>query len=202
MKNYFAAFLFLVSFASSCAHGYLDSSNKDWKKRQIFEKSQFGRSDTTLHKEKGFYFFEPFLDRFKSLDSQFIERGLDSYYHWKKGYTPLYIDDWTVIPDDLITPLGLVKVRWVKENNSYDKSISIVTQNFSCRQLTESNTCFKVDLILDFPRKFVKREYFDRLLTWDITAVANGNYRLKLYWQNGSLLSPVFTIQHSAALSP
>lgn len=202
MKNHFAVFLFLISLAYSHAHAYLNSSPKDWKQRQIFEKSHFGRSETTPHRDKGFYFFEPFLDRFKFLDSQFIERGSDSYYHWKKGYVALDIDDWTVIPDDLVSPSGLVKVRWVKENNIYDKSLSILTQNFSCRQLIEGNTCFKVDLILDFPRKFVQREYFDRLLTWDVTGVANGNYRLKLYWRNGSLLSPVFTIQHSVIASP
>ena len=103
------------------------------------------------------------------------------------------------MPDDLHMPLGLVKVRWVNENDSYDKFLTILTENFACRPLQESNTCFKVDLMTDTPRKFVERKYFDRLITWDITSIQNGRYRLVLRWKTGQLISPVFNIQHSTS---
>lgn len=210
MKSYAFVFGLIVACVfgqSDNAENFVIDSNshqiKLWHQRQLFYQLQSGLSIGQLtHRHDGFYLVDSFLDQFEFMQETPIQRGRDSIYFWGAGHKAVMIEDWTLIPSDRVLPLGLVKVRWVTENGSYDKVLSILTQNFACYAFPESNTCFRVDLLTDSPRKFVRREYFDRLITWDITMVANGRYRLLLQWQNGNLLSPPFTIQHSTGVSP
>tara|TARA_Y100000589_G_C27179671_1_gene640208 strand:- start:1947 stop:2603 length:657 start_codon:yes stop_codon:yes gene_type:complete len=209
--------IFLVGYSTEYAisDGYafksiIESSEKiknlswkQWLQRQNYRKVLFGDSFDRLPMVKGqFYFFDPdLLWQIGAADQDLISNNGGSIFFWKTASKALVINDWTVIPDDREMPLGLVKVRWVSENGSYDKFLTILTENFACRPLKESNTCFKVDLMTDMPRKFVQRQFFDRLMTWDISSIENGRYRLVLSWKNGQLLSPVFNIQHSASTS-
>ncbi len=174
---------------------------RQWFQRQNYRKALFGDASNTPPFSIGqFYFFDPeLIKRVGVIDKELISHNGGSIYFWKTKSGSLSIKDWTIMPDDLHMPLGLVKVRWVNENDSYDKFLTILTENFACSPLQESHTCFKVDLMTDTPRKFVERKYFDRLITWDITSIQNGRYRLVLRWKTGQLISPVFNIQHSTS---
>ena len=174
-------------------------SENQWVQYQNYRKIQYGDFESSLRLDHGqFYFFDSALSsQIDQINHDLLGHNGESVFFWKTNNKFLIFNEWTLVPDDREMPLGLVKVRWVNENNNYDKFLTILTQDFACRPLEESNTCFKVDLMTDTPRKFVQRKYFDRLITWDITLVENGRYRLILKWQNGHVLSPVFNIQHS-----
>ena len=178
-------------------------SEYQWMQYQNYRKIQYGDQDSSNSLDEGqFYFIDSeLLKQINSLNSALISHNGDSVFLWRTKAKSLTFNEWTVLPDHYEMPLGLVKVRWVSENNNYDKFISIVTQDFTCRPLKESNTCFMVDLMIDTPRKFVQRKYFDRFTSWDISLIENGRYRLVLKWQNGHLLSPVFNIQHNSAIN-
>lgn len=178
-------------------------SEYQWMQYQNYRKIQYGDQYSYKPLSEGqFYFIDSeLLKQVKSLDPSLIGHNGDSVFLWRTNAKSLTFDEWTILPDHQEMPLGLVKVRWVTENGNYDKFITIVTQDFACRPFEESKTCFMVDLVTDMPRKFVQRGYFDRFISWDISSIENGRYRLVLRWQNGKLLSPVFNVQHSGKIS-
>ena len=178
-------------------------SEYQWMQYQNYRKLLYGNQGSSARLSEGqFYFIDSqLMKQVKSLDSALISHNGDSVFLWRTNAKSLSFDERTVLPDHQEMPLGLVKVRWVTENGNYDKFITIVTQDFACRPFEESKTCFMVDLVTDMPRKFVQRGYFDRFISWDISSIENGRYRLVLRWQNGKLLSPVFNVQHSGKIS-
>ena len=178
-------------------------SEYQWMQYQNYRKLLYGEQGSSARLSEGqFYFIDSeLLKQVKSVDSALISHNGDSVFLWRTNAKSLTFDEWTVLPDHQEMPLGLVKVRWVTENGNYDKFITIVTQDFACRPFEESKTCFMIDLMTDMPRKFVQRGYFDRFISWDISSIENGRYRLVLRWKNGNLLSPVFNIQHSGKIS-
>ena len=178
-------------------------SEYQWMQYQNYRKLLYGDQYSSKPLSEGQFYFtdSELLKQIKSLDSALISHNGDSVFLWRTNAKSLTFDEWIVLPDHQEMPLGLVKVRWVTENGNYDKFITIVTQDFACRPFEESKTCFMVDLVTDMPRKFVQRGYFDRFISWDISSIENGRYRLVLRWKNGNLLSPVFNIQHSGKIS-